>query len=231
MTGKTSIVMTAYNNEHLLQANISSAALGNISKYTDRDDYELIFVDQKALEQNRTPDLNSKHHCITIDNHLRIDHIGMSAAMNYGYKQSSPECPYVCFMHNDVFIWEGWLPIMRKFLEDDPKAIVMPAQGSYSRDNVKTMQSEESPKGNDDAGMVMMTKETFKKTGGWDERFKGVYQDAAFRLRFPVSLTCTGKIIITHICSINMYTREQMGEEGNIWEKLLNGEGKNKNYL
>ena len=226
MLDKTSIVMTAFNQD-ALQVQITSAVLGNISKYTDREDYELILVDQG----NPPPDLNHRHHCIDIDKHIKIPHIGMSAAMNRGYKESNPDYPYVCFIHNDVFVWEGWLSTLRGFIEKDPTTIMMPHQGPSTRENIKNSYLEENPRGNDDAGLIMMTKETFKKTGGWDERFKSVYQDGAFRLRFPKSHWCTGKVLITHIGSINMYTSEQDGQEAPIWQKLRAGEGKEINYL
>ena len=227
MPEKTSIIMTALN-QNALQVNITSAALGNISKYTNREDYELILVDQG----NPPPDLNHRHNNIDIDKHIKIKgNIGMSAAMNRGYKESNPNYPYICFMHNDVFVWEGWLSTLREFIEKDPKSIIMPTQGPYSREDIKRFCSEENPVGNDDAGMVIMSKETFKKTGGWDERFKSVYQDGAFRLRFPKSHWCTGKVLITHIGSINMYTSEQDGQEAPIWQKLRGGEGKYINYL
>lgn len=230
MIDKTSIIMTALNSSGI-QVNITSAALGNISKYTDREDYELILVDQKAKESNNILDLNHRHNHIDIDKHLKIDDIGMSAAMNLGYKNSNPDYPYICFIHNDVFVWEGWLSTLRNFLEKDNNMILMPIQGPFARENVKQTYLEVEPRGNDDAGMVMMSKETFKKTGGWDERFRSVYQDGAFRLRFPRGYFPTGKVIITHIGSINMYTPEQDGEEAVIWEKLRAGEGKGINYL
>lgn len=231
-TGKTSIIMTALN-ESQLQVHITSAAIGNISKYTNREDYELILVDQKPDNTNKRADLNHRHNHIDIDKHIKLDsNIGMSAAMNLGYKNSNPDYPYVCFIHNDVFVWEGWLDVFKELLQKKPEGIFMPTQGPYKREDILKIYQEENPKGNDDAGMVVMAKETFKETGGWDERFKGVCQDAAFRARFPSSYFPTGKVIITHIGAINMYTEEEHGREGIMWVDLKNNStGKYTNYL
>jgi len=224
--------MTALNS-NALQMLITSAVLGNISKYTDREDYELILVDQKTSGGGRLMELNHRHNHIPINKHIKLDkNIGMSAAMNLGYKNSNPDYPYICFMHNDVFVWEGWLKTLRGFLEKDESAIIMPTQGPYKREDILKFYQEESPKGNDDAGMVIMSKKIFKKTGGWDERFKGVCQDAAFRARFPHSYFPTGKIVITHIGQINPYDRQELGDEGKMWVELKNyGTGKAINYL
>lgn len=222
---KTTIIMTACDST-ALQRQITSATLGNISRYTDREEYELVLVDQA---DNRHADLNQRHHHIEIDKHIKIEPVGMSRAMNLGYKESSKH-PYICFMHNDVFVQEGWLKTMREFV--DRAGIVMPHQGPSPREQILQFYSEEDPKGNDDAGMVMMTRKLFEQTGGWDERFWNTFQDAAFRARFPVGYYCTGKCLITHIGSINMYSREDYAREDPIWMDLKNnGTGKDINYL
>ena len=130
--------MTALNKNNL-QTNITSAAIGNISKYTDREDYELILIDQRTPDMNKIPDLNCRHNAIVLDKHIKIDHIGMSAAMNKGFKESNPDYPYICFIHNDVFVWEGWLKTMREMIEKDSTAIIMPTQGPYKRKDNRSL--------------------------------------------------------------------------------------------
>lgn len=207
MSKKTSIIVVAYDINRL-QRQITSACLGNIEKFTDRNEYELILVDQKPVSE-----LDTRHNYFKIDKHIVLDkHIGMSAAMNLGAKKSKGK--YFCFMHNDVLVWEGWLSILRSFLEKDPNGIIMPHQGRTSREEMKKFYKEENPRGNDDAGLVMMSKEIFKQTGGWDERFKAIYQDAAFRLRFsPIKYWCTGKVVITHIGCGTVYALSEEEEK------------------
>mgnify|MGYP001584285147 CR=1 FL=1 len=230
---KTSIIVTAYD-ETALHRRITSACLGNINRFTNRDEYELILVDQNATNnKTRWMDLNTRHHFIDIDKHIKLDNgIGQSAAFNLGYKNSNPDYGNIIFIHNDVLVNEGWLSILRSCIEGKENAIIMPHQGPSNREHILQMYSEKEPRGNDDAGLIMMSKETFKKTGGWDERFSIVCQAAAFYTRFPNSYSCTGKCLITHITAINMYDDEDMAREFPLFDELkLTGKGKDINYL
>ena len=201
---KTTIIIVAYDTIRL-QRQITSACLGNISRYTNRDEYELIFVDQ-YLNGKSAGDLNTKFHHIDIDKHIKVEeHIGSSAAANLGAKNADPETKYLCFMHPDVFVWEGWLPTLRSFIEKGQIEIVMPHQSASDREQIKAFYQEENPRGNDDAGLIMMTKNAFEKSGGWDERLKSIYQDLAFRRRWKDSYWCTAKCLITHIGCGTLY--------------------------
>ena len=205
---KTSIIVPAYDTIRL-QRNITSACLGNIARYTNRNEYELIFIDQEPIGK-----LNEKFHFIDIDKFIKLEkHIGSSASMNLGAEKSSPDTEYLCFLHNDVFVWEGWLETLRGFLDREEAKIIMPHQGAYDREAIKQFYEKENPRGNDDAGLVMMSKDTFKKIGGWDERFPSIYMDSAFRNRFPYKFWCTGKCIITHITSGTLYAWSEEDEQ------------------
>lgn len=232
MMPKTSIVVVAWDTNRI-QRQITSACLGNIAKFTNRDEYELILVDQC----NKQERLDNKHNLIDIDTPIPLDeNIGSSAAMNLGYKHSNPEYPYICFMHNDVFVPDNWLTILRELVDRSGTA-VMPTQGRMDRKFVKKAQTEESFQANDDAGLVIMTKEFFKQTGGWDERFKTIYMDAPFRQRFPKKYICTNQCIITHIGAVGYYhdaqfETESYAREAPIYNDLIkNNTGKDTNYL
>lgn len=236
---KTSIIVCAYDTLRI-QRQITSACLANIEKYTDVDDYELILIDQMSekWDEAKGSNLDTKHNFFRLTKDIKLKkHIGMSAAMNLGYKESNPDYPYIVFMHNDVFVWEGWLPALRSFMVEGKDKIIMPHQGRATREGIKKFRKEEYPRGNDDAGLVMMSKESFKKTGGWDERFKAIYMEAAFRLRLPAKYWCTGKCVITHIGCGTVYAdidREKKGydEEGGLYNDLrAYGTGKKINYL
>lgn len=189
------------------------------------------------METSPLQDLNERYNAFRLDKHIRFEeNIGMSACMNRGYEASNQEYLYIVFMHNDVFVHEGWLSILKSYMTRKD-AVVMPAQGRLDRDFVKKSYIKENTSSNDDAGMIIMTKETFEKTGGWDERFKQIYQDLAFRLRFPEKYICTNKCIITHLGGGTMYASKQSEKEGYCIEAPFinslcgNEEGLKKNYL
>ena len=101
---KTSIIMVAYDGDRT-QRYITSASLGNIQMYTDREDYEMILVDN---EPNRAGALNEKYQLFYLDHHIKEDkNIGVSASRNLGAKIADPNSEYFCFIDNDVFVWEG----------------------------------------------------------------------------------------------------------------------------
>ena len=227
----TSIIVVAWDLNRI-QRQITSACLGNISKYTDREDYEFIFIDQCNKKEN----LDNRHNVIDIDKYIKLaNNIGMSAAMNLGYKNSNSDYKYICFMHNDVFVPDNWLKKMVEIAEKTGQA-VMPCQGHIDRNYVKKAYIEESFRSNDDAGMILMTKEAFKKTGGWDERFKTIYQDVPMRMRIG-SFVCTNQVIITHIGAVSYSVSEEVENEaytreGPIFNDLRDkGTGKEINYL
>lgn len=207
---KTTIVVPAFD-QNILQRRITSACLGNITRYTNRDEYELILVDQGKLL-----DLNNRFHKIDIDKWIKLkENLGSSGAMNRGAKEADPNTKYICFLHTDVFVSEGWLEILRSVLKDGGYKIVMPHQGADDREFVKKSRDSDTPmiRGDDDAGLVMMYKESFAKTGGWDERFKGVFMEKAFRMRFQDPVYVTAKCIITHLCGITFYGFDKAGQD------------------
>jgi len=209
---KTSIIVPSYDTIRL-QRWITSACIGNISRYTNEDEYELIFVDQQP--PGGSGDLNQRFHNIKIiDKWLKpIGNLGCSAAMNLGAKEANLDMAYLCFMHNDVLVWEGWLEGLRSIIEEGIAKIVMPHQGADTREAILKYRSQEWPKGNDDAGLILMTKEMFDKSGGWDERFKTIYMDMMFRRRFPEPYYTTSKCVITHITCGTLWAWTQEEEQ------------------
>jgi len=196
------------------------ACLGNIAKYTDDEDYELIVVDQGKMVE-----LSDRYHTTNhVDKHLIVGDVGMSQAMNIGAKEATGE--YICFMHNDVFVWEGWLPTLRGFLEN-PKydyKVVMPHQGRTTREMMKQFEVEENPRGNDDAGLMIMRKSDFEATGGWNERFPNIYQELAFRQKFNGPVCYTAKCVITHICGMTVWSDEERRQKNYAIENARNEE-------
>jgi len=195
--GKCSIIMCAYDVEVLLQRWITSTVLDNIQRYTNRDEYELILVDNSY----KWP-LDENIHYFEIDNHIKLeDDIGFSNSMNLGAKESDPECEYIAFMHNDVFVWEGWLPKLIECLDKYGVDAVVPNQGCMRREDVLTSYKKEIQLDND-AGLMLMTKKTFKKSGGWPKQFKAVFMEAAYRIKLAKKglklAPVRGEVLITH---------------------------------
>ena len=207
--------MNAFDNDLRIR-HITMAALGNIQKYTD--DYELILMD--SGEQKEIID---KYQCVKLTKHLKLEkHIGYSASMNLGAKESNPEYPYICFIHNDVFVWEGWLPKLLSLLEQNYTDVVLPSQGHITRQEVLDSYSGVRQRLDNDAGLMVMTKKIFEKSGGWDERFGAIYHDYVYRQKCRdtgIRILDTSSVIITHIGWATL------GQNPEQFDKLRESEG------
>jgi GT2 family glycosyltransferase len=222
--------MTAYDKDGAMRL-VTSAVLGNIQKYTDRNDYELIFIDDKTASS--VEDLNERYHNISIDKRINVtEDIGISACRNLGAKKSDPMTKYFCFIDNDVFVWEGWLPKLRSYLESGKWDAIYPHQGSTTREFVKESYKKEG-RGNDDAGLILITREAFELTEGWDENFESVYHDLAFRKRMAaagLSAWCTNQVLITHLGGATTFNSLKFNEKYQREGDILHGRNKkNKN--
>ena len=191
----TSIIMVACDIHPLLRR-ITSAALHNIEKYTDKEDYELILVDNEIDDRS----LDTRYHRWDLDHYIFNEKdMGYSASNNQGAKIAVGK--YLCFIHNDVFVWEGWLRGLRNLVENGISDIAWPHQGPTPREYVKKSYNEDL-QANDDAGIIFMRKSDFEKVGGYDERFRGALNDKAFRDKcssYGLSFRSTSRTIITHI--------------------------------
>lgn len=214
---KTSIIMVAYDQDEVHRT-ITATALANIQKYTDRENYELILVDNKPIG-----DFNRRHHLIDIDKHIKLDNdIGISASRNLGVKESNSITKYLCFIDNDVFVWEGWLNKLINQIETKNLDYIWPHQGYTTREFVKDSYQNDSA-GNDDAGCVLIKRESFNRVGGWDEKYGSVHHELAFRRRlsgFGLKGFCTNQVIITHLSGITTFFSKDFdkkyAEEGKL---------------
>lgn len=208
---KTSIIMASYDTTQTHRY-VTSAALGNIQKFTDRDQYELIFVDANPSTKGL---MNYKYHKIDIDKYIDLEtDPGISACRNIGAKESDPENKYICFMDNDVFVHEGWLPKLIEIMKKRNLGYIFPQQGQTSREFVKQSYIQEA-NGNDDAGFILITREAFDKTGGWDERFGSVYHELGFRRRlgkYGILGFSSNQMVMTHISGITTFESPKFQE-------------------
>src|SRR5574337_1362293 len=107
---KTSIIMTSYIPQKFI-AEITMATIANITRYTNPDKYELILVDCSPKYEVR-----DDYQVLKIDKHLKIDpDPGYYEAMNIGAKEAQGD--YLCFIENDIFVWEGWLEGLEYYLD------------------------------------------------------------------------------------------------------------------
>lgn len=211
---KTSVVVCAYDTEEW-QRHITLACLNCLRRFTPKDEYELILIDTGTIESIGGP--YNRWEIIKPDIHYKFDNIGYSKAMNIGVEMSSKDTEYVVLMHNDVFVQEGWLGKMRKYIESGNYEVVYPDQIARTRENIEDIYSGKFTQGYDEAGLQMMRKSDYLKTGGYDDDFKSVYQDLAFiRRKTGANLRtyATVDTFITHIGSVT-YAKDSAIEEKN----------------
>lgn len=203
---KSSIIFTCWNQAQSL-AQISMCALASIRAYTNPAEYELIVVDTmpkfEMLDSYHVLDFKGEKTKNTKYIRNKEDK-GYCANMNQGAKLATGD--YLVFYENDIIVSENWLPNLRYYLDNDLADVVCPNQvlGYWQQmEEYKKKSFEEaiSP-GIQEQGMMMIRKEIFEKTGGWDERFKKIYGWAAYKKRLVVvtsRIITTDKVFINHI--------------------------------
>lgn len=202
MSNRVSIILTCFNSTRLAK-HMSQLAIDHIRKFTDRKDYELIIMDPEPKFALTDPwnslDLegkDTKHMVLSQDP-------GYTACMNIGADKAKHDI--LVFMQNDVFVHEGWLEGLVWYIKNGWEA-VFPDQVYRTREYVKATYERdfddlESMKGGRDAGLIMITKEAFKRTGGWNADL-GLLAERDFYERMGkanVVWTETNKVLITHI--------------------------------
>lgn len=196
--GLVSVIVVGYHKTPL-SAHITMACLANITKYTDAADYELILIED-VPEYNVRDD----YHVLKIDKHIILDeYTNYSTKMNLAAQQAQGE--YLCFVQNDVFVWEGWLKGLRYYLETRLGEAIIPAQFPCTRqqilDSYAMTLDEGLNMGARDACMIMITREAFGRTGGFNEELQAfVEADFYERMgRAEVNQVTTNKVQITHL--------------------------------
>lgn len=207
---KTSIIYTCFNPNRVL-AQISMATLANIRRYTEPDEYELIVIDcvpkAEMLDDYGALKLGSDGHHVKTETDP-----GYCEAMNMGAKLATGD--YLCFVENDIFLFEDWLPNLRYYLDNDLADVIIPDQVPRTREEMlkfrkMTFEEAMSP-GIQEQGLMMIKKEIFEKTGGWDGRFREVYGWAAFKVRLTKlspspRIFTTLKVQMSHIAGLTYF--------------------------
>ena len=201
---KTSIIMTAYN-QSVVSAHITMAALANITKYTDPEDYELILI-----EDIPKFDVRDDYKVLKIDKHIILDeYTNYTVKMNMAAKEATGE--YLCFIQNDVFVWEGWLKSFLYYFDNKLSECMIPDQFPRTREYIKkadAMTYEEGlDMGQKEDCMYFMTRDVFDRIGGWNENLKALIQRDFYQRceDAEVTVSSTNKVQVTHITLATHY--------------------------
>ena len=196
--GLTSVIAVGYHKT-ALSAHITMACLANITKYTNTEDYELILIED-------VPEFNVRddYHVLKIDKHIILDeYTNYSKKMNLAVKEAKGE--FIAFVQNDVFVWESWLPNLRYYLEKGLGEAIIPAQFPCTRqqilDSYDMTLEEGLNQGARDACMIMITRDAFDRTGGFNEDLQA-FVEADFYERMSgkgINQITTNKVQITHL--------------------------------
>lgn len=204
MMPKTSIIVTAYN-QTAVSAHITMACLANITKYTDPEDYELILVEDIPKFQTR-----DDYHVLKIDKHIVFDeYTRYTVKMNRAAEQATGK--YICFIQNDVFVWEGWLEAFHYYFDHGLSRCMIPDQFPRDRQYIKAanaMSYEEGlNQGHKEDCMYFLTREAFDKMGGWNEDIMALVQQDFYQRceNAGVRVDSTNKIQVTHITLATHY--------------------------
>lgn len=229
----TSIIMCCFDFTRTLR-HTTMASVGNIRRFTDEEDYELIIIDNVPKFPLR--DDYKVLHLETVKMVTHDTDIGYYASLNEG--ASLAKGKYLCFIQPDIFVHEGWLRNMTYYLDNGIAEAAFPDQFPKTREHIKstyTMSFEEARKwGGREAGCLLITREAFDRTGGWDDRLHNEFGEAAFYNRMGkagVNWTAAGKSLVTHITAGTRYTMwdlhpeihiKDMEIDGNKWGEIRN---------
>ena len=198
MNNFTTVIVVGYHQTPL-SAHMTMACIANITKYTNPEDYELILV-----EDIPKFDVRDDYKVLKIDKHIILDeYTTFSKKVNLAVKQAKGQ--YLAIIQNDCFVWEGWLPNCRYYLDNKMADAIVPDQLPRTRQYIIDSYANSMETGFDngyrEACMIYLRKSSFDKVGGFNERLMAL-QDGDFYFRLlnaGVELHTTNKVQVTHI--------------------------------
>lgn len=179
--------------------------LDHIRKFTDPDDYELIVIDPYPVHQitdgYKTLRLEEDENTTWVKEFPDGKDPGYTGGMNYG--AGIAKYDILVFIQNDVFVREDWLGDLKYYIEKENYDCVFPDQVPRSREYVIKSYDlppyvDDAKKGGRDAGLMMVTKKSFKEIGGWNKDL-GLLAERDFYERYKGKWTDTNRVLITHI--------------------------------
>lgn len=213
---KVSIIVTSWNKTQFMAA-CGMACIASIRAFTDPKDYELIVIERagyKLWDGHNTLNLkDGKYLEKTLE-----DDAGNSADMNEGVNLATGE--YLVFIENDVILHENWLSNMLYYFEHNLADVLIPVQYHTTWENVQKWKSQTHEEacnpGLEEAGMVMMSRESFEKMGGWNEKMKRflVWSSLINRAnKVGLRIVTTYKTFITHIGGVSYWWQIENDKE------------------
>lgn len=229
----TSIIIPIANNDYPL-AHYTGFCIGNVHEYTNRetDPYEIIVVDNAS-----SCGLGGWEWDKVVEKYVHNDdNRGFAAGMNQGFKMSSGH--YICFLSNDVFVFENWLSDLKEGLNHVKASNAIPMYGMPWGRAVEARELREKWMDKEpdqylcdfmDFSCFITTKDIVKEVGLLDEEFGlGYSEDVDWRFRMEkkgYTIKGNKRVNTLHIGGASRHVLEGMGVNfGEIMDK-------NKDYL
>lgn len=199
-----SIILNCYDPSRV-QRHQTVACIAAITKFTDQP-YELIVVDNEPIFP-----IHDDYGVFNYTHVINKKNRNVYESYNQGAELAKGE--YLVFVQNDVYVHERTINKLCEYLRDYD--VAWPQQIEMSREDILKLSSipdgVTSKFGGRDAGMLAITKESFEKTGGWDERYHNLLGEKAFFDRIDdagLSWTSQTNCFITHIKAGNNLRKE-----------------------
>lgn len=208
MEPKFSIVLNCYDPTQQ-QRHMTMACLAAIRKFTDQP-YEIIVVDNEP----KFP-IRDEYNVLRLDKEtVIVNEENQTAYHSYHQGAMAAKSDKIVFIQSDVYVHEKTINKLVKYL--DTYDMAFPQQVPISREDVKSIYNVSDGQladiGGRDAGMIAVRKDAYKKSGGWDGRFKNLLGEKAFFTRWDeAGLTWTDRTncFITHIAAGNNLLKDQ----------------------
>lgn len=159
MTNKIGVILTTFN-----KLDLTKECLKSFYQTTEDVDCELIIVDNMSTDGTREFIKEQSIPIIEID-----EWCGVSTALNKGIhyflnKETNLISYDICWIHNDMTFYQGWLSALQKYLLEHPTC------GRVASHNMRDPLDAERP-GNELPFLIRG--HCFKTIGMFDERYKG----------------------------------------------------------
>lgn len=209
-----SIILNRYSlnkqNTHM-----DMCCLAQIVKFTDGP-YEVIVVDNSP---EGVPPIRNEYGVLD----YRVIENKENQNVYHSYHQGALEAKgdILAFIQNDVYVHERTINKLATYLNDFDMAF--PQQIPISREDVLKVYAlsdgEIAEIGQRDAGLIVVKKDAYFKSGGWDDRFHNLLGEAALFTRWDqsgLSWVDRTNAFITHI----MAGSNLLKEEGTYNEEM-----------
>lgn len=228
--GLTTIIVIGHHETHL-SVQMTKTCLGNITKYTDPKDYELIVIEDIPVHK-----VEDDFHVFKIKEWIELkERTNYSTKINIAAKKARGE--YLAIIQNDCFVSPDWLEGLRYYFDNGLAEAMIPEQFAVSYEYMQAanqMTYEEALDGGQrDACMIMITKDAFERTGGFNEDLD-IFQEADFYERMAmkeIDQHTTSKVHVTHIGLGTHYQNMDDFEKATYRDSQIRNHGVNPKAL